>query len=176
MRLASKPVRSEATSEPARAPTAADMAQPSMSIDPALMPWSRAESGLAATARSLRPSRVFWSSAHRTRHSSRSTTTRPIVDFWTMAVSPSLENSSKLPDGNGDGIVWGSVPNTSWASELRPRNRPSVTITTLSGLRPVSTGRMRVRSIAAPAMKAMAIEMTMAPTTGSPVVVSFQEM
>jgi hypothetical protein len=80
-----------------------------------------------------------------------------------------------LPSGNGDGICCGSVPKINWASELSARNRPRVMITTLSALRP-SMGRISVRSITAPAMKAMAIEMAMAPTTGMPVVVSFHVM
>ena len=81
-----------------------------------------------------------------------------------------------LPAGKGDGITCGSVPKKSWDSELRARNRPRVTMTTFSGLRAVSTGRMSVRSMAAPAMKAMTIDTAMAPTTGMPSVVSFQEM
>ncbi len=46
----------------------------------------------------------------------------------------------------------------------------------MSGLRPVSTGRMSVRSIAAPAMKAIVIEITIAPTIATPLVASFQVM
>ena len=41
-------------------------------------------------------------------------------------------------------------------------------MTTLSGLRACSTGRINTRSIAAPAMKAMAMEMPMAATIGRP--------
>ncbi len=83
---------------------------------------------------------------------------------------------STLPEGNGDGMTCGSVPKNSWTSELRARNRPRVTMTTLSGLRPVSTGRISVRSMAAPAMKAMTIDTAIAPKTGMPSVVSFHEM
>ena len=70
----------------------------------------------------------------------------------------------------------GSVPKMSWTSELSARNMPSVTITTLSGLRALSTGRISTRSITAPLTKAMAMETAMAPTTGRPCWVSFQEM
>src|ERR687893_2969736 len=170
MRLASMAVRSEATSVPASAPMAAESAHPSISIVPALMPCRRAESGLEATARSFRPTDVRLSSNHRPRHCTSSTASRPRVSFW-MRVS---NRNGTLPRGKGDGMVCGSVPKMSCTRALSPRNRPSVMMTTFSGLRP-SMGRMSVRPITAPATKANAIEMKIATHTGMPVVVSFQE-
>src|SRR5918998_469462 len=64
-------------------------------------------------------------------------------------------------------------PSISIVPDLMPW-RPSVMMTTFSGLRP-SIGRMSVRSITAPATKAKAIERRIARTTGMPVVVSFHE-
>ena len=135
------------------------------------MPCSRAESGFDATARSFSPSLVRFNSSHRPRHSANSTRISPIVSFW-MRASPM---KGTLPSGKGLGICWGSVPNSSWTSELSPRNSPSVMMTTLRALRP-SIGRISVRSMTAPAMNEIAIEMAMAATTGMPVVVSFHEM
>ena len=59
--------------------------------------------------------------------------------------------------------------------ELIARNMPSVTITTFSGLRPTSTGRMSTRSMIAPAMNEMTMDNRTASTTGMPVVVNFHD-
>ena len=130
-----------------------------------LMPASRLDSGLEATARILSPMRVFCKSSQSSRHSTASTTIRAIVELRI-----SVPARSTRPAGQGAGICCGSVPKRSWASELMARNMPSVTITTLSGLRPSSTGRISTRSMTAPPTKASAIDRRTASTTGiSPV-------
>ena len=50
-----------ATSDPASAPSEADRAHPNMSMNPALMPSRRLDSGFDATARILSPSVERWS-------------------------------------------------------------------------------------------------------------------
>ena len=80
-----------------------------------------------------------------------------------------------FPDGNIEGIVCGSVPKMSCTIELIARNMPRVTITTFSGLRPTSTGRMSTRSMIAPPMNEMTMDSRTARTTGMPVVVNFHD-
>ena len=77
------------------------------------------------------------------------------------------------PSGKSEGIFFGSVPNSSCAKELIARNMPRVTITALSGLRALSTGRMSTRSITAPARSEPAMDTAMAAPTGRPSSVSF---
>ena len=55
---------SGATSTPDTAPTVAASPQPSASVQPTRMPTSRAEAGLAATARIPRPILVCWKSRY----------------------------------------------------------------------------------------------------------------
>ena len=89
----------------------------------------------------------------------------------------SLRMPAKSPSGNGEGICrasWPGLMKMSWASALMARNRPRVTITTLSGLWPDSTGRISSRSISAPAITENTTESRMAGTMLSPWSVSHQ--
>ncbi len=101
------------------------------------------------------------STRYRITHSAISTptSTRVSLEICTLPGSQVLSGYAR-----GSNLM--SLPNCTWAIELIARNMPIVTITNTSG-DACSTGRMRMRSIAAPPTNEIAIARTIAIHTGT---------